>query len=206
VDLTGYDKNRPGQGNGYVPEVTRIVAEELRKRGPNARAIQVVVDYVGAMAKRHLASTGEDMSNLRHLIGGAPLLFRNQIADRFDCPVWLLHQLSAQANKKGAGAEFDYTDAAESGSFAENLDFCLVIGKPMLNGLCQLVNAKHRRTGASLPFIIQVEGERYRTIWEKGKYGIDPVTHGIREQSAIDAVGKAPTVHHTLASNPDDAT
>ena len=175
LDLSGHDKNRGGQGSGYIPEIARLINEELRKKGPDARAIQVVVDYVGAMAKRNLAATGEDMAHLRHLVGSAPLLARNQIADRFNCPVWLLHQLSGQANKKGSGAQFDHTDAAECASFAENLDFAIVIGKPTLDGLCQLKNSKHRRTGGSPIYVVKIDGAMHRVIWEPGKYIVDPI-------------------------------
>ena len=184
LDLTGADKQRPGQGYGYIPEIARLIKAELRKRGPHAKAIQVVIDYVGAMAKQHMAAENIDLGQLRHYIGNAPILSRNMLANEFDCPVWLIHQLSAQANKKGSGATFDYTDAAECGSFAENLDFCLVIGKPTLAGLCQLANTKHRRTGGTSAKIVQIKGHLNKVIWQPNKV-VDPISHSIQDAQTV---------------------
>lgn len=156
IDMTGSDPERRGVGGGGVDEIARIISWEMRKR--KGKPVVVIIDYVGAMARRNLASTGKDDSHLRHLIAGAPLKAKNMIADQFNVPCWLLHQLNGTANDKSPGAKIHHTDAAEAKSFGENLDFAFVLGSPTASGLCQLANTKHRRTGAQEPAIIEIVG------------------------------------------------
>jgi RecA/RadA recombinase len=158
LDMTGYDENARGAGGGYIKEIARRISAELRKE-KNAKVAIVVVDYVGAMVKRHLAAAEKDDNALRHLITGAGLSARNLLADQFNCPVWLLHQLSGQANEKSPGAKLDHTNSAESKSFAENLDFAFVVGKLTDDNLCQIVCSKHRRTGGHDAKVLKVVGE-----------------------------------------------
>ena len=159
LDMTGYDDASRGAGGGYIPEIASKIKAELRRLGPNHYVESVVVDYVGLMAKRHLAATERDENGLRHLVSGAPSQLRNQIADYFDCPVWAIHQLSGKANEKGPGASYSYTDASESKSFAENVDFNFIVGKPTLDGRCQLVCDKHRRNKGMPPVVLQIDGK-----------------------------------------------
>jgi|GEM_PF-4896205 len=93
-DMSGHDAHHPGAGDGYVAEVARLIKDRLRRQGNKAKPRLIVIDYVGAMARRHLAATNKDERCLRHLVAGAPLQAANLLAHAFDCPVWLLHQLS----------------------------------------------------------------------------------------------------------------
>lgn len=188
LDMTGNDATHPGAGGGYVSEIAGRIARELRSHGSHAKIRLVVVDYVGAMAKRHLAASNKDENALRHLVCGAPLAAKNQIASKYGCPVWLLHQLSGQANRKGPGAQLHHTDAAESKSFAENLDFAFVVGAVNAQGLCQINATKHRRTGQCPPAIIRVRGEMGRVEDTAGKYVLDPYTHSIQTKSDVDCL------------------
>ena len=101
----------------------------------------------------------------------------------------MLHQLSGQANQKGSAAKVYHTDAAESKSFAENLDFAFVIGAVNDLGLCQINATKHRRTADCPAAIVRVRGEMSRVEGTGNKYAIDPYTHTIQESS----LGYAPT-------------
>ena len=120
------------------------------------------------------------------------MLIRSHIAAELECPVWLVHQLSGKANEKGPGAFYDYTDSAESKSFAENLDFCFVIGKPNAENLCQLTCPKHRRTGNFPTQVVRIDGERSCLLWTKGKYVIDPHTRSICSAADAAMVVKPP--------------
>jgi hypothetical protein len=59
---------------------------------------------------------------------GLPEDFKQQVAERFCCPVWLLQQFNADANKKSEGAKMHMVDSAECRTFGENLAFCVAFG------------------------------------------------------------------------------
>ncbi len=189
IDLTGHDSKRRQAGGGFVEEIARIIATELRRRGTKARATAVIIDYVGAMAKRHLAAIGKDESALRHYISGAALKARNQIADQFDCPVWLIHQFSGEANRRAPGGRYHHTDAAEAKNFAENLDFAFVVGNLTDSGLGQIVATKHRRQRAMPPEVIFVDGEFNDVTYPNKEYVIDPQTRAIKEKDLATSTG-----------------
>ena len=67
VDMTGASTNA---GNGFIEEIANRIDKEMSDRGIT-KVRQIVVDYVGAMAKKHLAATNGKDDHLRHLIGGA---------------------------------------------------------------------------------------------------------------------------------------
>ncbi|MEI8371660.1 MAG: hypothetical protein WCJ35_02380 [Planctomycetota bacterium] len=188
LDMAGNDAKHASAGSGHIAEICRKITTELHRRGKNAKASLAIVDYVGAMARRHLEATGKDESNLRHLIGGTPLMAKNKIAAKFNCPVWLLHQLSGAANQKGPAAQVHHTDAAECKSFAENLDFAFVIGKPDNQNLCQINSTKHRRTGHCPEVIVRVRGAMNRVEGTANKYVVDPYSRQIVEKSHMSAV------------------
>ncbi len=184
IDLTGFDKNLRGAGSGGVEEIARIIGKELRRR--KGKAVCIVVDYVGAMAKRVLAATNKDESAIRHIVSGAPLKMKNLLAEQFRCPVWALHQLNGEANAKIPGARIHHTDAAEARSYAENLDFAFVIGTPTLDGLCQLACTKHRRTAGMEPVIVRIVGTMNRVDATGKQYTIDG-NHQIVEKKYAEA-------------------
>lgn len=185
IDLTGADSTRRGAGGGYVEEIARIISWEMRKRG--GKPVCVVVDYVGAMARRYMAAANKDDSALRHLIAGAPLRLKTLIATQFGVPVWALHQLNGDANDKSPGAKIHHTDAAEARSYGENLDFACIIGSPTFDGLCQIACTKHRRTGATKNAIVQIVGSMNRVDATGDLYTI--VNSQIIENKIVKSVG-----------------
>jgi len=165
LDMTGHGEGNRGVGSGYVEEIARRIKWELRKRKvDNATIDAVVIDYAGVMAKRHLVTSDKDENHLRHLIGGAPLRAKTLIADYYDCPVWIMHQLDKKGNEKTAGADMHYTLAAEAKNFAENLDFCFVVGALTPGGICVIHSTKHRRTRAMKQQVLRLYGEIHRIV------------------------------------------
>ena len=203
LDMSGGDENRRGAGGGYIAEIAMTIKSELRGRGPDAKCRLVVIDYVGAMVKRHLATANKDLEELRHLITGAPLTAKTQIAVKYDCPVWMMHQISGKANEKSPGAQYHHTDAAESKSFGENVDFSFSLGKPNAAGLCQILATKHRRTKELPAQIIQIDGEMCTVVDAGDNYVLDPCSHHFTAKNN-DACFAWPTNMHIAESLTQD--
>ena len=183
VDMSGPAPSWSGAGGSFIPEIHRSINRELWERD-DAKCRLVVIDYVGAAVDRHLIASNGDDKHVRHLIKRTPLQVRNEIAIRYGCPVWLFHQLSGKANAKSPGARLDCTDAAESKSFAENLDFCFVIGRPDGHGRCRFINAKHRRTDSRPEIIIWINGAISR-VERADDYVLDTRARTIVEKDTV---------------------
>jgi RecA/RadA recombinase len=184
VDMTGGDPENSGAGAGFVEEVLRVIDNEVRRA--NVVPAVIWIDYAGAMVKRYLAATNKDYaSNYRHLINEVPARCKTLLSQRFNCPVWVLHQLSGSANSKSPGAKLHHTDAAESKSFGENLDFAFTIGNPNDANLCVLSCTKHRRQPKMDHTIIQVLGELNRVRDTKDEYVVDSYDFKIKRRADL---------------------
>jgi|TARA_R110000824_G_scaffold304281_5_gene492107 hypothetical protein len=189
LDMTGNDPVRPGAGGGGLREINRRIRLELARRGPEYYLTSVIIDYVGALVKRAMAVSNEDSNELRHHITKVPLLARNEIAVEFKCPVWLVHQLSGQANSVlKPGASLHHTDSAESKSFAENLDFAFVIGNLNADNMGQIACTKHRRAANVPPKVIQVDG-MFNTVLARDDMFVDSHTRAILDKDTASTAG-----------------
>ncbi len=172
LDMSGADPQQRGAGNGYVPEVVRALENELRRR-KNACLRVVWVDYLGAMAKRHIEASERDYSDLRHLVSGGVLHLNAQVAMPFRCPVWVTHQLSGAVNARGPTAKMHHTDAAEAKNVAENASFAIVTGNVNDSQLCVFDCTKHRRQPPRSQAVVRVDGRFNRVMDVSGKYVVD---------------------------------
>jgi len=160
IDLTGFEPGHRGAGHGYLEEVKLRIKLELRaRRVPDSAVDVIILDYVGAMAKNHVNANQIDLNQLRHYVGGAPLASKKILGNAFDCPIWLMHQLDAKGNTLNPTAEMHSGLAAEAKNFAENLDFCLIVGNQDKAGRCIMQSTKHRRTGHVDRAVLQIDGE-----------------------------------------------
>lgn len=192
LDMTGFGKSR-GRGAGYVPEIARLISSSLRKRqqrwdrkvccGP------VVIDYVGAMVKRHMSAHEIDMSEMRHYIHNSVLRSKSEIADVYDCPVWLMHQFSGDANSRAEAARMHHTDAAEAKNFAENLDFAFCMGIPNTDNMCTISSTKHRRRPQQENMVLRIDGGLFRAVSMDGRFVVDTRRKKI---ISIDELGRLP--------------
>jgi hypothetical protein len=198
MDMTGADPVNRGAGTDYVAEISRRISAELRRR-PGTCCGLVIVDYVGAMVRRHMAAHDKDENALRHLIGGAPIQFKTEVALAFDCPVWLIHQFSGAANAKGVGAKMHHTDSAEAKNFGENLDFAYCLGN--LDGesrgllWCTKTRRADRKDNNS---VIKVDGALSRVLCQDLHFGLDPYTNEIKPKHEIE---NSPGGQHGAASS-----
>lgn len=187
IDMTGSDPSRRGAGNGYVPEIARVLDSELRSR-KNAYAIVVWVDYLGAMSKRHLEVSEYTLNDLRHMLSGGVLQLSTLVAKPFKCPVWANHQLSGQANSRMPAARMHHTDAAEAKNVAENADFAIVAGNLNEKQLCVVACTKHRRQPPRESAIIQVQGEFSRIADVSREYAVEPYSRQIMSKAQRDGL------------------
>jgi hypothetical protein len=125
---------------------------------------------------------------LRHYITGAPLKAKHKIAEKFNTYVFLFHQLSGKANDRSPSVSMHHTDAAESKSFAENLDFCLCVSTLNSDNRCGVDCTKHRRTGPKPSVVVQVDGNYNQVKDTDGVYIRDPLDGTIRLASEVHAV------------------
>jgi hypothetical protein len=82
------------------------------------------------------------------------------IAVPFNCSVWIMHQLSGEANKGTWAKRQTHADAKGTTSFAENLWFCFQLGLPhpklkAMEFRCGVA----RRTAVGDPVIVRLDGE-----------------------------------------------
>ena len=204
LDLTGSDPLFPYAGTGGLREIKQRLEAELdvRKRenpGNEYYISSIVVDYVGAMVRKQMAEENVDVSQIRHKITAAGIQGK-EMSQHFRCPVWLVHQLSGQANSAlKIGATLHHTDAAESKSFGENLDFCYVVGNLNERNQGKFACTKHRRAPKKPPKVIEVDGE-FNHVFSRDDLYIDPNRSVIVDEDTAGTVGMLPTDN---LSNPD---
>jgi len=198
LDMTGSDESFRGAGGGGLKEIASRLKAEISHRSRDSihdyYIENIVIDYVGAMVKRQLAFAGDDSSDLRHRITEAPLMAANLLAKPFKCPVWLIHQLSGQANASfKPGARLHHTDSAESKSFAENLDFAFVIGNLNEKNQGQISCTKHRRAASKPARVIEVDGD-FNTVFARDDLYIDPSRMTVVDRDIAQTIGYATPV------------
>lgn len=172
VDMTGSDSNHPGRGTGLVDEIASIIRHDLSFSG-GSRCLSVVVDYALAAIDAHLSSQGLDTSELRHYVNRFPLRMKRKIGKPFDCPTWSLHQLNTTANTFRPGQLPRHTDASEGRAFAENCDFCFIIGLPTRDGRSAFGCTKHRRAREMPPVVVSMRGETARVVDDRDNWSLD---------------------------------
>lgn len=161
LDMTG--TTHPGTGGGGVKEVSRRISRWCQKVG--AACGLVVVDFVGAMIDKQIAAGEIDRRHERSMLKAAPLDFKNQIGVAFDCPVFLLHQFSGQANSMSPTRLPDHTDAADCKSFATYLDFSYSLARPEAKHNVVLFGCTKRRRAAPRPeMFLKIDGAMNRVF------------------------------------------
>jgi len=190
ICMTGSDKENPGRGSGYVEEIARIIEQDQtqQKSRYNCETFVecVIVDYVGAAVERASTAHNWTDSQRRNKTERFPLYMQQLVAGRFSCPCWCLHQLSGQANSFAPGKVPKGTDAKDTKSFKENLDFLFVVGSKNHQDLCCWVVDKARRFDTKLPpEVVFVDGEMGRVHSVSREYVLDRQTEEIVQASEL---------------------
>lgn len=138
MDMSGSEIS-PGAGGGYVPEmVTALEQLNVHRGGVGFQA--VLIDHAGPVCERYMHAKNMEQSQLRTLLKQVGEDTRRCIAERFQCTVWLMHQIAAANGTKQSTAKLHHTMAAESRAFAEYLALCGCIGVPDPQSGCRLLH------------------------------------------------------------------
>jgi DnaB-like helicase C terminal domain len=174
-NLQMMDMRGNGRGSGWIPELASYIE---RQQQQNDWAIDtIIIDYTKIMCRRHLKAKDKDPDrHLRHLINETPMTAKMDLAERFGCTVWLLQQLSGEANTRSPTAQLSHAHAGEARDFAENLVSCLVFGvKDGTSGCCRVFYTKGRRSeNQGLDTLVMLDGSFGRTVSAAGNYKVVP--------------------------------
>ena len=158
LDFTGADPKRVAQGAEMAKGVAQAIQADQMKNG-NPGVSMVVVDHANAAAECRIDYHGLDPSRVkRHLVGNFPKSLKQNIANPFACPVWAMHQLNTESQRKGLGVMPKITDFAEAKNYAEYCDFVFIMGAKTDDELCIMVCLKHRRAEQKRPVVVRIDG------------------------------------------------
>jgi hypothetical protein len=163
-----------GVGSGYVDELVGVIEMNLLER--QALCGGVYIDYAGIMVRRYLAAHSvDDDRNRRTKLSSISDQLRQQVAERYNCTVWLAHQVSGEANKKSPTTPLHHADAGESRSLAENMAVCGCLSNKCTETGCTILNWSKVRYAfkPERPPIIQIDGTFSRMIDVRDKYMIN---------------------------------
>lgn len=183
ADMRGPNHN-PKAGSGGIDEIHAELEKHRTRYGTRFRAISI--DYALTCCRRYISAKGWDVDRkLRHLLGGFGDECRRLIASRFDAQVWILNQLSGQANKRAPGAKVNHADSAEATNFAENLWYCFCLGtKNRENNTLTIDCTKTRRSeGVPAPTILELRGDLARFVQADDRYMLCPHTNRIMDRA-----------------------
>ena len=173
ANLQLMDMRKAGRGTGWIPELAAYV--ERQQQQHDWAVDTIIIDYTKIMCRRQLKAQDKDPDrHLRHLINETPMVAKMELAERFGCTVWLLQQLSGDANRRSPTATISHADAGEARDFAENLVSCMVLGvKHGESGCCRVFYTKGRRSeNQGTDTMITLDGGFGRTASATGDYKI----------------------------------
>jgi hypothetical protein len=191
LDFSGFDSKRPLAGGGKCEEIMHRIDADLRnaaQRGLKRHVAGIFIDYIGMMGKRFCIVNNKNMSTeLLPVCNTAVDDARRYLAARFRCPVFMSHQLNANANKLKPGQVADRTDSAVAKTVAENCDFIFVGSAPTEEqNLLRLSCQKRRRMRGLGPVVLQLQGEFAQMVEVSSLYSWDDITRQFTQLTTVD--------------------
>lgn len=158
---------KEGRGMGGVPELVQDLT--YLSEYYHAKIRTVIIDYTGPMLKRMPSVANGGDQAYQYALGELGDLCRHQIAGRFKCGVWIMHQVSGVGNMKSPGYRPCLADASGCKLFAANMQNAVLLGRPDKGnhenggGPClYMVMDKHRNSArADIHEGIIVQHDRY---------------------------------------------
>jgi len=196
VDMSGSGRY-PKAGRGGVDEIVAMLnrVQEERNQGIDS----VVIDYAGLVCRRYMTDRNIPADNIRHYLGPMGDRIRCEVAIRFDCTAWIMHQLASDQGKRSATTKLTDLDAAEAHNFAENLAACGCLGVADPRTGCQLFNwskVRYRKQWEHAPSVIMLDGAFCRFNDVSARYRADSVTRSFMNPNESQVVYGADDNRH----------
>ena len=191
VDMTGNDPANPGRGTRLVDDVVDVIRQHQRdceNQGERACCVGVYIDYLIAAIDAYASAHKVRQEEISRKVKRVPLALKNRVAVPFHCPVWIVQQLSGEANALSPGVVPKLTDSAEGKSFAENLDFCFQYGGKTQEMYCVLACGKSRREAPRPPIVVRIDGDLATVRNVSDEYVLDTVSRRIVAKSEMSRI------------------
>jgi hypothetical protein len=187
LDMSGSERY-PNAGRGGVPE---LVGALERIRDERQQEIGTVhLDYAGLLCTRYMEANDEDPDRLRYHLRRLGDQLRQQIAEKFQCTVWLAHQFNGDQNKRAPTTLLHHSDAAESKAFAENLAACGCLGVKDKQTGCLLLNwskVRYHESEIKTPAVLRIDYDYSRMVMATN-YQLDLTSGRFIDQSVASQI------------------
>jgi hypothetical protein len=175
-DMSG--NQNPSVGTKYVGEIVRTLQDGISQ---GRKPVGIVIDYAGIMVERYMSAKNEKVENEFHYLNRFVNHIRTQVAGRFNCIAWVLHQLHGEAAAASPTTKQHHSKARGSRNFADNANFAFNIGtKDPQTNCCIVTCTKARRAEmVKNPPIVYIDGPFGRMEAQDQKYQLDQNTKKI---------------------------
>jgi hypothetical protein len=190
LDFSGVGEYQTA-GRGYIDEVISALDRVQQLRGQSLRT--VVVDYAGLLVERFVGLA--DDREIRFWLNRVGDEFRMRVATRFNCTVWLLHQLRGAAGDASPLKLMTHHDAAETKDFANNLAVCCCLGVADPTTGCRRLNwSKTRNTrNESVPPVTLRIHDHFAIMEDVGdRFTIDAPSRRFISREQLEEYGGTP--------------
>ena len=143
----------------------------------------IVIDHASAMVERYMMQQGKQKDERRHLLKQMAMLLRDKIAAPNRIPIWCLHQLGPEENKRPPGSVPDVASGSECRMMHEFFSFALQssrVTEPDKIGVIALGKKRRMKGADHIPF--QIDGDMCRWRDARSTHTI----HGGRVRSNSD--------------------
>lgn len=123
----------------YVRQQIEIVIREVG----NICCALIIIDHCETLISR-LAGLPKKNTLRSEVTKQLPRVIKDQLATRFSCPVWAVHQITGEANEKAINARITHEDAKGSPSWGDDFNACFSISQiDRETDLCRLSLTKN---------------------------------------------------------------
>lgn len=116
----------------------------------------VVIDWAEACLRNEMQANNIDAKYITFKLGDFVRQVQTEIALRFDCMVFVVHQLAGDVVDRPATKLFHHSNASWCKSFANSATYAFVMGnEDVTTHICRFACTKARRSVLPLPVLIQ---------------------------------------------------
>jgi RecA/RadA recombinase len=120
----------------------------------------IVIDHASAMVERYMFENGKGKDERRHLLKTLSMLLKDKLAAPYQVPIWCLHQLGSEENRRPPGTVPEPASGSECRMMHEFFSFALQssrVTEPDKIGVVAL--GKKRRMKGADHIAFQIDGE-----------------------------------------------